>query len=159
MVNLRLTLNRVRYYLVAYVDVDKSGNFNAGDGLGIFGITEWNNEAQKYQIIEIDHRERIRDIEIPITARATQTDGKPNIVPISRYQPTELQQFQSDLRAATSGCSGTLSLGLDKDDPKPFALEGRKALILAYTDLSWKYRAGITTVSAAGTWGPQVATG
>ena len=45
-----------RYYLVAYVDVDKSGNFDAGDGLGIFGITNWNDQQQKYQLIEIDKR-------------------------------------------------------------------------------------------------------
>ena len=141
-----------RYYLVAYVDVDKSGNFDAGDGLGIFGITEWDNKDQKYQIIEVDHRETIREIEIPITGRATQTDGKFEIIPASRYRPTELQRFQADLRAATSGCSGTLSLALDEKDPKPFALEGRKALILAYTDLSWKYRAGATAVSDSGAW-------
>ena len=141
-----------RYYLAAYVDVDKSGNFDAGDGLGIFGITEWDNADQKYQIVEIDHRETIREIEIPITGRATRTDGKFEIVPTSRYQPTDIQQFQVDLRAATSGCSGTLNLALDTENPKPFALEGRKALILAYTDLSWKYRAGITTVSESGAW-------
>ena len=147
-----LSVEPGQYYLVAYVDVNKSGNFDAGDGLGIFGITEWDNENQKYQIIEIDHRETIREIEIPITGRATLTNGKFEIVPASRYRPTELQQFQADLRAATSGCSGTLNLALDEKNPKASALEGRKALILAYTDLSWKYRAGITTVSDSGAW-------
>ena len=141
-----------QYYLAAYVDVNKSGNFDAGDGLGIFGITEWDNKDQKYQIVKVDNKETVRAIEIPITGRATLTDGKFNIIPASRYQPTEFQKFQADLRAATSGCSGTLSLALDKDTAKSFALEGRKALILAYTDLSWKYRAGITTVSDSGAW-------
>ncbi|MDE0682508.1 MAG: hypothetical protein OXI63_06290, partial [Candidatus Poribacteria bacterium] len=147
-----LSVEPGQYYLAAYVDVDKSGNFDAGDGFGIFGITQWDDEKQKYQIIKVNHRETIRSIEIPITARATRTDGKFILVPASRYRPTELQQFQADLRAATSGCSGTLSLALDEGNPKPFALEGRKALILAYTDLSWKYRAGITTVSDSGAW-------
>lgn len=141
-----------QYYLVAYVDVNKSGNFDAGDGLGIFGITEWDNKDQKYQIVKVGNRETVREIEIPITGRATLTDGKFNIIRASEYQPTEFQKFQSDLRTATSGCSGTLNLALDTENPKAFALEGRKALILAYTDLSWKYRAGITTVSASGTW-------
>lgn len=141
-----------QYYLAAYVDVNKSGNFDAGDGLGIFGITTWDNKDQKYQIVKVANRETVREIEIPITGRATLTDGKFNIIPASRYQPTEFQKFQADLRTATSGCSGTLSLALDKENPKSFALEGRKALILAYTDLSWKYRAGITTVSDSGTW-------
>lgn len=141
-----------QYYLAAYVDVNKSGNFDAGDGLGIFGITEWDNKDQKYQIVKVDNRETVREIEIRITGRATLTDGKFNIISAALYQPTEFQKFQSDLRAATSGCSGTLSLGLDKENPKSFALEGRKALILAYTDLSWKYRAGITDVSDSGAW-------
>lgn len=141
-----------RYYLVAYVDVDKSGNFDIGDGFGIFGITEWNNPEQKYQIIEVGNREKVRDIEIPITARATRIDGKFNIVPESQYQPSELEQFQVDLRTATSGCSGTLRLTRDQENPKPFGSKDRKALILAYTDLSWKYRAGITRVKDSGAW-------
>ncbi len=141
-----------QYYLVAYIDVDKSGSFNVGDGFGVFGITEWNNKTQKYQIIEIDNRETVRDIEIPITARATNVDGRFNIVPESEYRPSELQQFQSDLRTATSGCRGTVTLAEENATRKPFVLESRKVLILAYTDLSWKYRAGIGTVSASGAW-------
>ena len=148
----RLDVEPGRYYLVAYVDVDKSGNFDIGDGFGIFGITEWNNPEQKYQIIEIDNREKVRDIEIPITARATRIDGKFNIVPESQYQPSELEQFQVDLRTATSGCSGTLRLTQDEENPNSFASKDRKALILAYTDLSWKYRAGITRVEDSGAW-------
>ncbi len=141
-----------RYYLAAYVDVDKSGNFDIGDGFGIFGITDWDNEEQKYQIVEVDDREKVRGIEIPITARATLIDGKFNMVPESRYQPSELRQFQVDLRTATSGCSGMLRLARDKENPEPFSSQDQKALILAYTDLSWKYRAGITSVSDSGTW-------
>ena len=133
-----------RYYVVAYVDVDKSGNFDAGDGLGIFGITDWTDQAEKYQFIEIDHGQKITDVEIPITARATQIQGKVKIVPLSQYAPSQLQQFQTALRTATSGCRGTLNFGE--------ALGNRKALILAYTDLSWKYRAGITPVTETGTW-------
>ena len=141
-----------RYYLVAYVDVDKSGDFDAGDGFGVFGITTWDDEDQKYQIVKVDDRETVHDIEIPITGRASLRDGRFEIVPASRYRLTELQQFQADLRTATSGCSGTLSFTLDKEKAKSFDLEGRKALILAYTDLSWKYRAGIATVSDSGAW-------
>ena len=141
-----------RYYLVASIDVDKSGNFNVGDGFGVFGITAWNDKTQKYQIIEIGSRETVRDIEIPITARATDAGGKFNIVPESEYRPSTLQRFESDLRTATSGCMGTVTLAGDNGVPKPSAATDQKTLILAYTDLSWKYRAGITTVSASGAW-------
>ena len=128
------------------------GNFNVGDGFGVFGITAWNDKTQKYQIIEIGSRETVRDIEIPITARATDTGGKFNIVPESEYRPSTLQRFEADLRTATSGCIGTVTLAGDNAVPKPFAATDQKTLILAYTDLSWKYRAGLTTVSESGTW-------
>ena len=147
-----LSVEPGQYYLVASIDVDKSGNFNVGDGFGVFGITAWDDKSQKYQIIEIDNRETVRDIEIPITARATNTGGQFNIVPESEYRPSTLQQFQTDLRTATSGCSGTVVFGDDKGNPKQPASTGQKTLVLAYTDLSWKYRAGITTVSESGAW-------
>ena len=140
-----------RYYIVAYVDVDKSGNFNAGDGLGIFGITDWGDEGQKYQLIEVDRGQKVPELEIPITARATHIKGKIKIVPISQYEPSQLQQFQTALRTVTSGCHGTLSLGQIPANPQA-PLGNRKALILAYTDLSWKFRAGIAPVTDTGTW-------
>ena len=140
-----------RYYIVAYVDVDKSGNFNAGDGLGIFGITDWGDAGQKYQLIEVDGGQKVPELEIPITARATHIQGKIKIVPISQYEPSQLQQFQTALRTVTSGCHGTLSLGQIPANPQA-PLGNRKVLILAYTDLSWKFRAGIARVTDTGTW-------
>ena len=140
-----------RYYLVAYVDVDKSGNFDAGDGLGIFGITDWNDQQQKYQLIEIDDGQKVQGLDIPITARMTYVNREPKIVSTSQYEPSQLQQFQTELRTVTSGCSGTLSIAqTNENSQSPFG--NRKALILAYTDLSWKYRAGIAPVTEAGTW-------
>ena len=139
------------YYIVAYVDVDKSGNFDAGDGLGILGITDWNDQSQKYQIIEIDKGQQVQGLAIPITARATYAQGQIKIVPTSQYEPSQLQQFQKALRTATSGCRGTLRLGQGPVNPQA-TLGNRKALILAYTDLSWKYRAGIAPVTDTGAW-------
>ncbi len=141
-----------RYYLVAYVDVDKSGSFDTGDGLGMFGITDWGNENQNKQVIEVQDGEKIRGLEIPITARATYIDGSPTVVPLSEYEPSQLQQFQTELRKATSGCSGTIAaLRRTPENPNPLQT-GSKALILAYTDLSWKYRAGITRATDTGNW-------
>ena len=141
-----------RYYLVAYVDVDKSGSFDTGDGLGMFGITDWGNETQKKQAVEVQDGEKVQGLEIPITARATYTDGSPGVVSISEYEPSQFQQFQTELRTATSGCSGTLNFFRQIPEiPKP-RRDNSKALILAYTDLSWKYRAGITRVTDTGNW-------
>ncbi len=141
-----------RYYLVAYVDVDKSGNFDVGDGLGMLGLTDWNDEGQKKQAVEVKDGEKIRGLAIPITARATYTDGKPAVVSMSEYEPSQFQQFQTELRKATSGCSGTLNFFRQAPEiPRP-RRDNAKALILAYTDLSWKYRAGITRVTDTGNW-------
>ncbi len=141
-----------RYYLVAYVDVDKSGSFDTGDGLGMFGITDWGNENQNKQVIEVQHGEKIQGLEIPITARAAYIDGSPTVVPLSEYEPSQLQQFQTELRKATSGCSGTLTaLRQTSENPRSMR-SGSKALILAYTDLSWKYRAGIARATDTGNW-------
>ena len=140
-----------RYYIVAYVDVDKSGNFDAGDGLGILGITDWNDQGQKYRLIETDDEQKVQGLEIPITARATYINGNLKIIPTSQYEPSQLQQFQTALRTVTSGCQGTLKLGQGPVNPQT-PLGNRKALILAYTDLSWKYRAGIAPVAETGAW-------
>lgn len=140
-----------RYYIVAYVDVDKSGNFDAGDGLGILGITDWTDQAQKYALIEVDNGQKVRGLEIPITARATYTQGQIKIVPTSQYEPSQVQQFQTALRTVTSGCRGTLRFGQGPVNSQ-VSLGSRKALILAYTDLSWKYRAGIASVTDTGAW-------
>ncbi len=140
-----------RYYIVAYVDVDKSGNFDTGDGLGILGITDWNDQGQKYRLIETDDEQKVQGLEIPITARATDINGTLKIIPTSQYEPSQLQQFQTALRTVTSGCQGTLKLGQGPVNPQT-PLGNRKALILAYTDLSWKYRAGIAPVAETGAW-------
>ncbi len=141
-----------RYYLVAYVDVDKSGSFDTSDGLGMFGITDWGNENQNKQVIEVQDGEKIRGLEIPITARATYIDNKPTVVPLSEYEPSQLQQFQTELRKATSGCSGALRFVRQAPENPKSLRAGSQALILAYTDLSWKYRAGIARVTDAGSW-------
>ncbi|RKU34916.1 hypothetical protein C6496_18830 [Candidatus Poribacteria bacterium] len=141
-----------RYYLVAYVDVDKSGSFDTGDGLGMFGITDWGNKNQNKQVIEVQDGEQIQGLEIPITARATYIDNKPTVVPLSEYEPSQLQQFQTELRKATSGCSGTLNFRRQTPENPKSLRAGSQALILAYTDLSWKYRAGIARVTDVGSW-------
>ena len=140
-----------RYYLVAYVDVDRSGSFDIGDALGIFGITDWNDQGQTYQVVEVREGRKVSGLNIPVTARAVLVDGALKTVPVSQYEPSQLQQFQTELRKATSGCSGTLNFGENSvgglSNP-----ENHKALILAYTDLSWKYRAGIAPVADSGEW-------
>ena len=152
-----LSVEAGRYYLVAYVDVDKSGRFGAGDGFGIFGVTQWTDTSQNYQVVEVREGQRVQGLNIPITARAQLEDGAVKIVPVSQYRPSEDQEFQTALSKATSGCRGRLILGDASDSA--IDLSGRRALILAYTDLSWKYRAGIAPVASSGDWALNLAPG
>ena len=136
-----------RYYLVAYVDVDGSGKFDEGDGYGVLGIKDWKNETEKHQSVEIGENAELKGIKIPITARLQHIGEELKLVPESTYQPSEFQQFRSELTRATSGCRGIL-----KDQNETAQVDTQK-LILAYTDTSWKYRAGIGAVdSKTGKW-------
>ncbi|MDE0637879.1 MAG: hypothetical protein OXI43_18730 [Candidatus Poribacteria bacterium] len=136
-----------RYYLVAYVDVDNSGKFDEGDGYGVLGVKDWQNETQKHQAVDIGENGELKGIQIPITARLQNIGEELKLVPATAYQPTKYQQFKTELTRATSGCRGILKDTKETDSAKD------KKLILAYTDTSWKYRAGITMVDAeTGQW-------
>ena len=132
------------YYLVAFVDLNRSGKFDTGDGMGIVGITNWDDSNQQKQIVKVTDQQIIRGIDIIITARMQALDGQGQIVSLSDYQEDPLEQFKSALEMVASGIRGQLTY------------EGQEsltnALVFAYTDLSWKYRAGETRVAADGSF-------
>ena len=64
------------YYLVAFVDLNHSGQFDLGDGMGIFGITDWKHPNQRKQLVNVANRQTISDLEIVITARMQEDDGQ-----------------------------------------------------------------------------------
>ena len=74
------------YYLVAFVDTDHSSKFDAGDGMGIYGITDLNASDQQKQIVKIADRQTISRLEIIITARMQTVDGQNKIIPIQDYR-------------------------------------------------------------------------
>lgn len=136
-----------KYYLVAYVDIDKSGKFDEGDGYGVMGITKWENKEQKHQSVEIAEKAKKEGLQIQITARLQRIGEELRLVSTSLYKPSEYKKFQSDLTLATSGCRGIV-----KYTEAP-SQEKVRTLILAYTDTSWKFRAGITVVDPnTNTW-------
>ena len=132
------------YYLVAFVDLNRSGKFDTGDGMGIFGITNWNDSNQQKQIVKIENRQTIRKIDIIITARMQKVDGQEQIISASDYQENPLQKFKSELEMISSGIKGQVIY----EEQESFT----NALVFAYTDLSWKYRAGETQVAADGSF-------
>ena len=133
-----------RYYLVAFVDLNRSGKFDIGDGMGIFGITNWDDSNQQKQIVRVADRQIIRGLDIIITARMQSVDGQGKIVSLSDYQVDPFEQFKSELEMLASGIKGHVTY------------EGQtlfeNALVFAYTDLSWKYRAGETQVATDGSF-------
>ncbi|MCG9128135.1 hypothetical protein JT359_11090 [Candidatus Poribacteria bacterium] len=136
-----------RYFIVAYVDLDSSGKFDEGDGYGVLGISNWEDESQKHQSIDVGSNTELKNIQIPITARLQRINKNQKLVAASLYQPSEFQQFKTDLSKATSGCRGILKSDLNITD------ENQQIIILAYTDTSWKYRAGISIVDKeTATW-------
>ena len=132
------------YYLVAFVDLNRSGKFDIGDGMGIFGITNWDDSNQQKQIVKVADRQVVRALDIIITARMQKVDGQGQIVSLSDYQEDPFEQFKSELEMISSGIKGQVTY------------EGqaslKNALVFAYTDLSWKYRAAETQVAADGSF-------
>lgn len=136
-----------RYYLVAYVDVDSSGKFDEGDGYGVLGIKDWNDESQKHHAIEIGENSNLKGIKIPITARLQSIGEELKLVPEATYQPSQYEKFKAELSRATSGCRGTLQYTKESEQTNA------PMLIIAYADTSWKYRSGMAVVdSTTGEW-------
>ena len=132
------------YYLVAFVDLNRSGKFDIGDGMGIFGITNWDDSNQQKQVITVADRQVIKGLDIIITARMQKVDGQDQIVSLSDYQEDPFDQFKSALELISSGIKGQVTY----EGQESFA----NVLVFAYTDLSWKYRAGETQAAADGSF-------
>ena len=122
------------YYLVAFVDLDGSGKFDIGDGMGIYGITDWNHPNQRKQLVNIGSHKILSGLAIEITARLQNVEGTGKIVAAYDYRENPFEEFKRDVTKITSGVKGRVH----RTGNNSF----ENAHILAYTDLSWKYRAG-----------------
>ena len=123
------------YYLVAFVDLDRSGKFDLGDGMGVFGVTNWNNPTQEKRLISIDSYQSINGINVPIVARLQDVKGFNKIVSTAEYKESALTKFRDKLEEITSGIQGHI-IWEDFQSHE-------KVSISAYTDLSWKYRVAV----------------
>ena len=141
-----------RYYLVAFVDLDRSGQFDIGDGMGIFGILDWNHPDQRKQLVSVEGHDTSSWLVIPITARmqsvnrkgVPSVDGKGKIIAEYDYLPIPLVEFKKEVTKITSGIKGLV----ERKGNKSF----ENALVFAYTDLSWKYRAGSAGIADDGSF-------
>ncbi|MBC8235361.1 PD40 domain-containing protein [bacterium] len=129
------------YYLVAFVDTNRNGRFDVGDGMGIYGITDWNDRSQQKHAITVTPKERRENLDISITAMMIQVDDKTQMVAANDTEVQQTKDFKTELDKLSTGITGlihwsdhTLTNGI----------------VLAYTDLSWNYRAAQAEVDEYG---------
>ena len=128
------------YYVVAFVDVNRSGKFDDGDGMGIMGISDWRNTGQEKQLIRVGPRQTISGLVISVTAR----NKKGKIVSAQHYRPNPIDQFKSELAKTSSGINGSVSYATRASIGK--------TSVRAYTDLSWKYLAAKAGIEEDGSF-------
>jgi uncharacterized protein (DUF2141 family) len=137
----QLELEPGRYYIAAFVDVNKSGTMDEGDGIGIYGITDWGDPNQDKRSVEIKGGELITDADIHISAVLAYVDGKLQVVPAKEFEAKP--SLQEELERISTGISGRVIL--EKGELK-------NGIVFAYTDLSWKYRVGQAQVEPDGSF-------
>lgn len=128
------------YYVVAFVDVNRSGKFDDGDGMGILGIEDWRNSGQQKQLLKVGPQQTISGLMILVTAR----NQRGKVVSAQQYRPDPIDQFKSELEKTSSGVKGSISYATRA------SLE--KTSVRAYTDLSWKYLATKTGIEGDGSF-------
>jgi hypothetical protein len=64
------------YYLMAVVDANANGKLDEGDGIGYFGVTEFDPAKQQPKAVTLAAEALVSDAQIPITA-VLGADGKP----------------------------------------------------------------------------------
>ncbi|MBM3235975.1 hypothetical protein FJZ31_06705 [Candidatus Poribacteria bacterium] len=139
--NYELRLEPGTYYLVAFVDENRDGRFDVGDGMGIYGITDWSNRSQQKQAVTVAAKERRENLDISITAMMVQVGDKTQIVAESDAGIQQPKSFKLELDQISTGITGQVFW-----PDHTFT----KGIVLAYTDLSWNYRATQTEVDAEG---------
>ena len=128
------------YYVVAFVDVNRSGKFDDGDGMGILGIADWRNTGQQKQLLKVGPQQTVSGLMIHVTAR----NQRGKIVSAQHYRPDPIDQFRSELEQSSSGVNGSISYAT--------RASVEKTSIRAYTDLSWKYLAAKSGVGGDGSF-------
>ena len=148
---------------MAFVDEDEDGKFDPGDGMGVYGITDWKDSNQVKKALTVQAGNELKGVDIPITAIMTQIGGQNRIVAVGET-PGRVENildkvdFKQELERITTGVSGRLIL----PDSLRDALKGEDApsiLVFAYTDLTWKYRVGQADVDKDGAFTLNVSPG
>ncbi len=126
------------YYLVAFVDKNNNKQFDAGDGIGMYGISDWADSKQKAKPITLTKGQKATDIDILITAFVNENE---TIVPISSESSDDI----------TTGISGRLIW----QNHNNFT----SAVVFVYSDPTWNNRVAQANVSLKGNFTVKVPPG
>jgi hypothetical protein len=129
------------YYLVAVVDRNRSGVFDNGDALGVYGIRQWGNPRERKIPITVGDRQKAVDVNLYISAIRTVEDDRSRIVGVE----------ESDIPPAESAArTGVVRGHVTSVDGKP--LVGRSAYVMAYADPSWRRRIASAKIADDGSY-------
>ncbi len=116
------------YYILAFVDDNGNGKFDAGDGMGIYGVSDWADSSQKPIPVKVEMGKQLIDIDIEITSVA---DEKGQIKPL----------YFADHPNMKTGITGRVILPDHKF---------KNTTVFVYTDPTWNNRVAQTKVSENG---------
>ena len=116
------------YYIVAFVDDNDNNLFDAGDGMGMYGVMDWTDSRQKPSPVQVESGMKLTGIDIQITAVV---DDQGRMSPISRPKSTEV----------ITGVSGKVIWLNHKFS---------NTIVFVYSDPSWNNRIAQTEVRETG---------
>lgn len=129
------------YYLVAVVDRNRSGMFDDGDALGIYGIRRWSNPREQKIPITVGDRQKAVDVNLYVSAIRKREEGRSRLV--------SLEEAEIPLpgdETPTSTVRGRVASADGK------SLIGKAAYVFAYGDPWWRRRVGFAKVGQDGTY-------
>ncbi|GIX05708.1 MAG: hypothetical protein KatS3mg115_0111 [Candidatus Poribacteria bacterium] len=139
----RLNVEPGRYYLVAVVDRNGSGSFDAGDVMGIYGIQDWSDARQGKRSIEVPAGKKATNVRLHISAVRIEDENGPRIVGINVADPSALALPGTEASGLVTGRALL---------PPELDLSATPAYVFAYTDLSWTKKVASAPVSPDGTF-------
>jgi hypothetical protein len=131
------------YYLVAVVDSNRSGTFDAGDALGVYGIRSWTNMQEQKRAITVGSGQRAVAVRVYIAAVRQEVDGRAQLAPLEQEAPRP-----GDEETAQRGRPpGALRGRVTRPDN---ATEQAPMFVFAYADPTWRRRVGATRAQPDG---------
>ena len=125
------------YYMIAFVDDNGNDKFDAGDGMGMYGVMDWGNSNQQPEPVKIEVGKSLTDMDIEVTATVNE---KGQLAPLQSTTHPNMK----------TGITGRLIL----PDYK-FV----NTIVFVYTDPTWGHRVAQADVLENGEYAVSVPAG